>query len=63
MTDIKCQVEHWLPQLEYYMEDANIPSEAAEKIAYYRCARAYLADRFVELYAMIKQIDFEGISA
>ena len=41
--------------LEYYMEDSNIPTETAERTAYYARARAYLADRFAELYSMVKR--------
>jgi len=56
MTDtIRHEVEQWMPMLEYYMEDSNIPTETAERTAYYARARAYLADRFAELYSMVKR--------
>lgn len=58
MTDtIRHEVEQWMPMLEYYMEDSNIPTETVERTAYYAHARAYLADRFAELYSMVKHVE------
>lgn len=58
MTDtIRHEVEQWMPMLEYYMEDSNIPVETVDRTAYYARARTYLADKFVELYSMVKHIE------
>jgi len=57
LSEVKEMVEHWLPQLDYYMEDANIPTDSKERMIYFRCARSFLADRLAELYALTKRIE------
>ena len=42
---------------DYYMEDANIPTDSKERMIYFRCARSFLADRLAELYALTKRIE------
>ena len=54
MVDVQEWVKKWMPQFEYYTEDAYVPTGNHEMIMYYRCARNFLSDKLVELYALYK---------